>query len=170
MGQPHGAHSWCRVPTHSLTPPLPYKHPSTKIIAQNFLVLYLAGYHCFSASTQLIVSPSIILSRGGKRIALHPQYHHTILTRQGRRQDFCFWGANLAAKGSPAGSTVVGIARGGPGNAPPENFEILGCLKHILRQVETVKGNKKSLTQIFQKYDFLLSFYWQIHSLYIYNI
>ena len=58
---------------------------------------------------------------------------------QGRRQYFCFGGANLA-KGSPAGSTAPGIARGIRGHAPPENFEILGCLKRILRQVETVKG------------------------------
>ena len=44
---------------------------------------------------------------------------------QGRRQAFCFWGANLAAKGGPAGSTPSGIARGVQGHAPPENFEIL---------------------------------------------
>jgi len=68
-----------------------------------------------------------------------------IMTLQGRRQDFCFGGANLAAKGSPAGSAVPGIARGVWGHAPPENFEILGCLKRILRQVETVKDNKKIL-------------------------
>ena len=64
---------------------------------------------------------------------------------QGRRQDFCFGGANLAAKGSPAGSAAPGIARGVWEHAPPENFEILGCLKCILRQVETVKDNKKIL-------------------------
>jgi len=62
---------------------------------------------------------------------------------QGRRQDFCFGGVNLAAKGSLAGSSAPGIARGG--HAPPENLEILGCLKCILRQVETVKDNKKIL-------------------------
>jgi len=39
---------------------------------------------------------------------------------QGRRQDFCFGGANLAAKVSPAGSAVAGIARGVLGHAPPE--------------------------------------------------
>ena len=68
--------------------------------------------------------------------------HMLLCTRlhayQGRRQDFCFEGANLAATGSPAGSAVPGIARGVWGHAPPENFEILGCLQRILRQVETV--------------------------------
>ena len=41
---------------------------------------------------------------------------------QGRRQDFCFGGANLAAKGSPAGSTVPGIARGSGGMLPRKNL------------------------------------------------
>ena len=54
----------------------------------------------------------------------------------------------MAAKGSPAGSAAPGIARGFRGHAPLENFEILGCLKCILRQVETVKDNKKSYTNL----------------------
>ena len=67
---------------------------------------------------------------------------------QGRRQVFWFGGANLAAKGSPAGSVATSIARGVRGHAPPENFRILGCLKCILRQVETVKDKKKSYTNL----------------------
>ena len=50
------------------------------------------------------------------------------LRTQGRRQDFCFGGANLAVKGSPAGSAAPGIARAVRGHAPPEKFEILGFL------------------------------------------
>ena len=52
---------------------------------------------------------------------------------------------NLAAKGSPAGSVATGIPRGVRGHAPPENFEILGCLRRILEQFETVKDIKKIL-------------------------
>jgi len=51
--------------------------------------------------------------------------------RQGRRQDFWFGGANLAAKGSPAWSAAPGIARGVWGHAPPENFVILGNWNRI---------------------------------------
>jgi len=65
----------------------------------------------------------------------------------------------LAAKGSPAGSAVPGIARGVRGHVPPENLEILGCLKRILRQVETVKDNKKKSYTNLPKIYFLLSFY-----------
>ena len=52
---------------------------------------------------------------------------------------------NLAAKGSPAGSVATGIPRGVRGHSPPENFEILRCLRRILGQFETVKDIKKIL-------------------------
>ena len=73
MGQHTGLHSWCRVPIHSLTPPVPYKHSCTKLSCFIFSWLLLLLSKCST------VSPSIILSRGGKRIALHPQYHYTQL-------------------------------------------------------------------------------------------
>ena len=133
-------------------------------LAQNCMTLLWWFSHKTAAFyTEQCISPSFLLTSLKSHEALLSQSlknygficdaifftcTHVRNHLQGRRQDFCFGVANLAAKGSLAGSTVPGIAKGVRGHAPPENFEILGCLKHILRQVETVKDNKKSYANL----------------------
>ena len=65
-------------------------------------------------------------------------YHPSIVPDQYRAVDKIFGlgvliGLPKAAR--PAGSAAPGIGKGVRGHAPPENFEILRCLKRILRQV-----------------------------------
>ena len=76
---------------------------------------------------------------GAGNLESHTLEYAVCIGIQGRRQDFKFGGATLSAAWAAIASVATNVARGVQGHASPENFEILGCLRHILRQFNSIR-------------------------------